>query len=182
MSWSVRARRLENEWELLARLAAHNPGLVEVLKRETQPDADLFHIVLHRTSVLSLGNPPALNAAASHSAVFRYPEYYPSVPIEAYLSTPVFHPNVHPETGFVCLWSRFSAGDTIIEALRQLQRVITWELSNSSADHLMQPDALRWVPDVDLPLACEAVRVPADLQLERSYARKPVSSRRRLTE
>ena len=113
-----------------------------------------------------------------HPVVFRYPEYYPSVPIEAFLSTPVFHPNVHLETGFVCLWSRHSAGDTILEAVRQLQRVITWELKNSAAEHVMQPDALSWVPDVALPLVYEPVRVPVELQLERTYAAKPAGRHR----
>ena len=182
MSLSVRARRLANEWEFLTRLAGHNPGVVEAAQRKTQPDADLFHVVLHRTSALSLGNPPTLWEKASHAAWFRYPEYYPSVPIEAFLSTPVFHPNVHPETGFVCLWNRFSPGDTILEAVRQLQRVITWELANSNAEHVMQPEALRWIPNVPLPLGCEPVCVPAELRLERTYARKPSAARRqRLT-
>jgi ubiquitin-protein ligase len=182
MSLSVRARRLGNEWAFLARLVEHNPGVLDAVKREAQPDADFLHVVLHRTSALSLGTPPKLREGASHAAWFRYPEYYPSVPIEAFLSTPVFHPNVHPETGFVCLWSHHSAGDTILEAVRQLQRVITWELTNSSAEHLMQPEALQWVPDVTLPLEYQPVHVPVDLQLERSYARNPASSRRRLTE
>jgi hypothetical protein len=177
MSAGVRARRLDNEWAFLACLVEHNSGLLEAVKRERQPDADLFHVALRRTSAFSLENPPAV--LTSHDVAFRYPEYYPSVPIEAFLATPVFHPNVHPGTGFVCLWSRHSAGDTILEAVRQLQRVITWELTNSSAEHVMQPEALRWVPDVALPLAYEPVRVPVELQLERTYARKPETGRSR---
>jgi len=176
MSAGVRARRLDNEWGYLARLVEHNPGVLEAVKREEQPDADLFHVVLHRTSALSLSTRAVIEV---HPVVFRYPEYYPSVPIEAFLATPVFHPNVHPETGFVCLWSRHSAGDTILEAVRQLQRVISWELKNSDAEHVMQADALSWVPDVALPLEHELVRVPLELQLERTYARKP--PRRRLS-
>jgi len=179
MSSSVRARRLDNEWAFLERLAAYNPGVLEALRREARADADLFHVALHRTSALSLANPSAVAASDSHAVAFRYPEYYPSVPIEALLATPVFHPNVHPETGFVCLWNRFSPGDTILEAVRQLQRVITWELSNSSVEHLMQPEALHWTPDVKLPLAYEPVSVPTELLLERTFARKPGDWRRR---
>jgi len=177
MSGDVRARRLDNEWAFLARLVAHNPGVVEAVKRERQPDADLFHVVLHFTSGLGLGSPRAV--LTSHAVVFRYPEYYPSVPIEAFLTTPVFHPNVHAGTGFVCLWSRHSSGDTILEAVRQLQRVITWELKNSDAEHVMQPDALSWAPDVALPLPCNPISVPLDLQQERTYASKPANARRR---
>jgi len=51
---------------------------------------------------------------------FAFARFFPAVPIEAYLTRPVFHPNVHPTTGFVCLWSRFSKADTVIEALCRL--------------------------------------------------------------
>ena len=53
----------------------------------------------------------------SHEVVFRFPRFYPSVPIEAVLSVPTFHPNVDSDTGFVCLWNNFASGDTILEAL-----------------------------------------------------------------
>ncbi len=174
----MRARRIENEWSLLARLAEYNPGIVEVVRREVLPDADVFHVVLHRTSALALEPPHALLESASHTVRFRYPSYYPSVPIEAFLATPVFHPNIHPENGFVCLWDRFSAGDTILEALGQLQRVITWALWNDMADHVMQPDALHRTRDGNVALWCEPLRVPTALKLERSYARRPDGPRR----
>lgn len=156
---SVRARRLENEWALLLQLAAENPGVVEAVRRETLPDADIFHVILHRTSALALAPPHRLLEMASHPVRFRFPEYYPSVPIEAFLERPVFHPNVHPENGFVCLWDRFSSGDTILEAVRKLRKVITWELWNRREEHVMQPDALRG-NIAGAALSSEAVRVP----------------------
>jgi ubiquitin-protein ligase len=181
MTASVRSRRLENEWALLRRLVAHNGGILEGVRREVQPEGDVFHVILHRTSALALEQPPSLMAVASHTVSFRYPAYYPSVPIEAFLATPVFHPNVHPENGFVCLWSRSSVGDTILEAAGQLQRIITWQLWNDRAEHVMQPEALQWTPNLTLPLSCDPLCIPDDLQLERTYARKPEGSRRRLS-
>jgi len=176
---SVRARRLENEWTLLAQLAEYNRGILEVVGRDTLPDAEVFHLILHRTSALALGAPPRLMEAASHAVAFRYPLFYPSVPIEAFLAVPVFHPNVHPENGFVCLWERFSPGDTILEAVRKLQLVITWELRNDRAEHVMQPEALgRPEPAA---LGCEAVKIPEELKLERISMRRPEGSRRRLS-
>jgi hypothetical protein len=172
MTAGVRARRLEREWELLAALADHNPGILEVVGRESQPESEVFRVILHRTSALSLTKPPRVMESASHRAWFRYPAYFPSVPIEGFLDKPVFHPNIHPENGFVCLWSRFSVGDTIIEALRQLQRIVTWELWNDRAEHVMQPEALRWERGVLLPLSCEKLCVPAELLFERACAHK----------
>ncbi len=178
---SVRARRLDNEWKLLTELAEHNPGVLEVVRRETLPDADVFHVIVHRTSALALGDPPRLMELASHAVAFRYLSFYPSVPIEAFLATPVFHPNVHPENGFVCLWDQFSSGDTIVEAIRKLQQVITWELWNDRAEHVMQPEALRSVPDIRSPLLCERVHRDEASKSGMSYARKPELARRRLS-
>jgi hypothetical protein len=180
MTQGVRARRLDREWELLAALAGHNPGVLELVGRESQPESEVFRVILHRTSALSLTQSPRVMESASHRAWFRYPAYFPSVPIEGFLDEPVFHPNVHPENGFVCLWSRFSPGDTIIEALRQLQRIVTWELWNGRAEHVMQPEALKWGRDVAISLTCELLWVPENLQLERTYGRRPGGSRRRL--
>jgi ubiquitin-protein ligase len=178
---SVRARRLDNEWALLDALAKHNPDLLEVRRRETLPDAEVFHVILHRTSAMSLGPPPQLLESASHAVAFRYPLYYPSVPIEAFLATPVFHPNVHPENGFVCLWDRFSSGDTIIEAVAKLQKVITWELWNDRTEHVMQPDALQSLGIFTVPLRCERVTLSCFKPGERGYV-KVQSFTRRLTE
>ena len=166
----VRSRRLDKEWELLAMLAEHNPNGLKVLQRDVQLDAEVFQIALHRTSALRIGSPPSLLVSASHRVSLRYPEYFPSVPIEAFLGTPVFHPNVHPENGFVCLWSTFSTGDTIVEAIRQLHRVIAWELLNHRPEHVMQPSALQWVPDVPLPLAYQ----PLLVQIGRASCRERV--------
>jgi ubiquitin-protein ligase len=163
---SVRSRRLENEWAMLAKLADHNPGVLEVVRRETLPGAEVFHVILHRTSAMSLGPPPELMEYASHEVAFRFPSLYPSVPIEAFLTRPVFHPNVHPENGFVCLWDRFSSGDTIIEAIRKLQRVITWELWNDRTEHIMQPGAPKWHERFAAGLSCDRITLPAGLQVE----------------
>jgi ubiquitin-protein ligase len=179
---SVRARRLDNEWKLLAQLVEHNPGVLEPIRRETLPDADVFHVILHRTSALALGDPPRLMEFASHTVAFRYLSFYPSVPIEAFLATPVFHPNVHPENGFVCLWDRFSPGDTIVEAVRKLQQVITWQLWNGRAEHVMQPEALGRAAELSLALTCTPVDLAPSPEGGRNYVVKPRGWKQRLTE
>ena len=87
------------------------------------------------------------------------------ISIEAYLDRAVFHPNVHPQNGFVCLWNRFAPGDSTLEAIRQIQRVITWTLFNREALHLMQPDALNWYMngqiEIILPMPYKPVAAPA---------------------
>lgn len=175
---TVRGRRVENEWSLLRRLAERNPGVIEVLRRETLPDAEVFHLILHRTSALALAPPHLLMEYASHRARFRFPEYYPSMPIEAFLEKPVFHPNIHPENGFVCLWDRFSPGDTIVEAVRKLQKVVAWELWNDRAEHVMQSEALNALPPAAYPF--EPARLDSDSeQQQRAMARCAAGPRRR---
>lgn len=66
------------------------------------------------------------------------------MPLEAYLTRAVFHHHVHPTSTFVCLWSRFSKTDTMVEALCQLQRILTYAVVSESPDDVMQPHALKW--------------------------------------
>lgn len=174
----VRGRRIENEWRLLQELARANPDVVRILGRERAMEGDVFRVALDSTGGLR-GVAPDLRVAASHVVRFRFPEYFPAAPLEAFLETPVYHPNVHPEHGFVCLWAEASPGDTICEAIGKLRQVISWELMNPHADHVMQPEALGRPPRVPLPLACAPLVMPAGYRAERAYRGAPAGPRRK---
>ncbi len=163
MAEPLRERRIRNEAEMLRQLADLNPESLQVLEMT----ADQFRM---RFSTPAHGSP-------QHTLTFVFAPYYPAVPIEAYLESPVRHPNVHPENGFICLWDKHSAGDTVVEALRQTQRVLSGELWNAQADHLMQPEAI----DV-VPLPYEPIRLPEEYLLEREQRGFPGVKRMRLTE
>jgi len=146
-----RARRIENEWKAFDALAAANNG------RLARVDA---HTV----------------ALDEWRVRFDFPEYYPAVPLEAYVTPPVEHPNVHPETGFICLWDTHQAGTAVVEALQQTLRIVHWHLQNRRPEHVMQdlPDR----PPRDYP----ALAVPADYYLNRSAGELPGPRRTRLSE
>lgn len=139
----MRARRIENEWLLLEALQQANSDRLRLLRQ-----SDLF--------VVEVSNLPALMASPACSAKpdnvvkhthrlrIVFPRYYPSMPLEVYIEEPVFHPNVHPDTGFVCLWTKHRIQTTLEHTLAQLQRVLCWELLNIDAEHVMQPAALIW--------------------------------------
>ena len=113
LSNSPLERRLEAEWDLLQRLVDRNPGRLTALTAD-----DLcFRLRL-------LGTPGFLLAeeehvAAEHEVVLVFPRFFPAAPLECYLRTPVQHPNIHPETGFVCLWDRHRASNTVEHALHK---------------------------------------------------------------
>ncbi|MEJ5367181.1 MAG: hypothetical protein WHT08_02610 [Bryobacteraceae bacterium] len=162
----IRERRIRNEWDWLRRVAECNPE--DILPGATPEEP----VLLPRTPFYSPGGAPSQGIAVR----FRFPEYYPSVPLEAYLDRPVLHPNVHPENGFVCLWDTRHEGTSLVEAVLQLQRVVTWHLCNRSADHLMQPEA------GDLPpLDYRPLTVPPNYYLERTAASLPGPRRKRLS-
>jgi hypothetical protein len=176
-------RRVEQEWRLLQSLAEANPGLIEILERRLDQGDEILDFNLHKTEALR-EEAGALTIQNSHRVAVHFPRFFPSVPLEASLAEPVFHPNVNPDNGFVCLWNRFSAGDTIIQAISQLQGILTWQLVNEHPDHLMQPDALVWLKDpnrhVALPLTGQPVRRPEGFTLAHTYATRPEGFRRRL--
>jgi hypothetical protein len=170
---SLRERRIHNEAELLRLLALANPQKFEI---------DGFAGTLRQTTGLRVED-GRLAAAEEHSFILEFPRFFPSMPIEIFLRRPVFHPNVDPETGFVCLWDRHSPGASAIEAITRLQRIIAWDLFSDSADHSMQPAALQWRRrsrrDWELPLPFTPLTVPELYRAETSYREYPALRPRR---
>jgi ubiquitin-protein ligase len=139
----MRERRIDNEWLLLEALTQANPSRLRLAR-----DPDAFAVEIANLPAL-LAPPPDLEHPAAHierihSLRVIFPRYYPSMPVEVYLDNPVFHPNVHPDTGFVCLWTRHRITTTLEHTLAQLQRVLSWALLNPDPKHVMQLEALRW--------------------------------------
>lgn len=168
---NLRQKRIENEWGLLQQMAEANSSLLKIRERRE----DEFLLTLHETPAVLLqsvqpGDAGSIQLCSDHAVRLAFSRFFPAVPIEAYLACPVFHPNVHPETGFVCLWGRFSLHDTVVEALCQLQRVLTFTLFSESADHVMQPEALRWAHNKENELREQLhfthLQKPAELKYE----------------
>ena len=173
----LRKQRIENEWTLLQRMAEANPSLLAI--HEQRPSD--FLLMLHETPAVARVNNET-QTCSDHEVRLSFARFFPTVPIEAYLCRPVFHPNVHPDTGFVCLWGRFSLRDTVVEALCQLQRVLTYSLLSESVDHVMQPEALKWAEQEracgKLPLKYTALAKPPGWLDEREFRR--ATGRKRL--
>src|SRR5262249_59417920 len=95
---NLRQQRIENEWSLLQRMAEVNPSLLAIQERRR----DEFLLTLDKTSAVERVN-EELRTYSRHELRLAFSRFFPAVPIEAYLLRPAFHPNVHPDTGFVCL-------------------------------------------------------------------------------
>src|SRR5579863_384095 len=185
---TVYERRIGQEWRLLQLLAETNLGRLKLGDNSRLPDGQSFRCTLRQSPALlesAGGGEARLAVQDCHEVTFRFPLFFPAVPIEASLARPVFHPNVHPENGFVCLWDSFSPGDTVIEAAGQLQRVMSWQLVNERPDHLMQPRAMEWYRSPErslfLPLVFQALQKPEGFELSRTYGQRPEGSRKRLS-
>ena len=133
-SSSLYERRVLAEWHLLQQLALRNCGRLLDLAIED----NTFHVRLAET--------PALMADGSlrhqHNLRIRFPVHFPAVPLTLHLDRPVFHPNVHPENGFVCLWAQHQVTNTVEHALHKIVAMFAWQLSNPDPMHVMQPAAL----------------------------------------
>ena len=114
---SMRARRIENEWHLLEALQKANSGRLRLTRC-----LDLFWIeAANLPALLRAPSDPANPGPVvklTHRLRIVFPRYYPSMPVEVYLDEPVFHPNVHPDTGFVCLWVKHRIQTTLEHARR----------------------------------------------------------------
>lgn len=130
---TTRERRLRAEWVGLKELAALNP------KRFSDLVWDDATMALHLHEVPALGRDDAL--LHTHHLVFDFPMLFPALPMSLILQTPVQHPNVHPETGFVCLWESHRIGHTVEQALHKVVAMLSGELMNADPVHVMQPEA-----------------------------------------
>ena len=132
-------RRLRAEWDTLQQLALLNPSrLTHLAAADTT-----FTLVLH--------GPPVTLAQGTfvqqeHALRIVFPVHFPAAPMELYLNQPVLHPNVHPETGFVCLWEKHRVSYTVEHALHRTVAMLAGRLFNPDAPHVMQPDALKLYP------------------------------------
>lgn len=131
-------RRLVNEWRLLQELADRNPG------RITNPSRNGSTLTMHLNgpAASSLGTDGHLCLITSHAIRIDFPVHFPAVPMEMFLAAPVFHPNIHPETGFVCLWDRHRVSNTVEHAMHKLVAMLAGELQNTTPLHVMQPLAV----------------------------------------
>ncbi len=173
---SIRSRRVAGEWNLLLRLCDHNPDILRVLACKQHCGADRFEIAFS-SSALSFEATCPLSA---FEAEIVFPDFFPAVPIQAFVRPLLLHPNIHPETGFVCLWSQMCSTDTIVDALLRLQGMAGWTLYNEDAEHLMQADAFERRGTRE-PLPFEPIQLPTDVKATRAYRMPPSQFRRRLS-
>lgn len=131
---TVGERRLQAEWALLQQLVALNPARLAGAKKQDSQ----FEVTLLGTPALLLNG--AVTQAA-HRVRIAYPRFFPSVPLELYLAEPMLHPNIHPLTGFVCLWDRHRVSNTVEHALHKTVAMLGWRLLNAEPRHVMQPGA-----------------------------------------
>jgi len=182
---SLRDRRIEQEWLLLGKLAATNPTIVEVVRRRRLADSEDFEVRLHQTDGIPVGG-EVESRIHSHEVRLSFPRFYPTSPLEAYLGKPLVHPNIDPENGFVCLWTRHGTRETVVEALRRLQEVISWKSFNLGTEHLMQRDAAAWRDGMEenqpglFPLPFAAIEEVLEFRREKDRFRPPGRVRKRL--
>ena len=161
---SLRSDRIEREWKLLGRLVRANEGRLEVLERDSAPTEDVFRVRLHASPGLEHAKGDRMSTRDDHTLRLCFTRFYPDVPIECYVEEPLFHPNVKPETGFVCLWEEANPRDTSIQAVARAQAMAAYRMVNLGGAHQMNRDAADWYvkvakPKALVPLSWEELRV-----------------------
>jgi hypothetical protein len=161
---AARQDRIDREWRLLGRLAELNTDYIELLDRQSGAQSERFLVRLHNSPGLRgiAGGVP--QRSDTHTLRLEFTRFYPDVPIECYSETPIFHPNVKPETGFVCLWERSNPSDTVIQAVARAQAMAAYRMVNLGEAHVMNTEAATWFRKTGqsrglVPLSQNEVRV-----------------------
>jgi hypothetical protein len=79
-----------------------------------------------------------------HTLRLCFTRFYPEVLIDCYVEEPLFHTNVKPETGFVCLWEQANSRETVIQALARTQAIAAFRMVNAGGAHIMNMEAAEW--------------------------------------
>ena len=154
---TVRLERIQQEWNLLSQLSDLNPKSFKLLGRKSRPTEETFLMQLLRSPGIEALFDDTPSVREDHTIRLCFPRFYPDVPIECYVKEPMFHPNVRPDTGFICLWERFNLDDTAIQAVCRAQAMAAYRMMNLRSEHVMNPDAADWYekkgqPDGLVPL------------------------------
>jgi ubiquitin-protein ligase len=147
----LRADRLDREWTLLQQLAQANPRYIDVKDRQSAPAEDLFIVRLRESPGIEAVRDGRIFTRTDHELRLSFTRFYPEMPIDCYVTAPLFHPNVKPETGFVCLWEHANPRDTVVQALARAQAIAAYRMVNTGAAHLMNKEAAEWYRQVGLP-------------------------------
>lgn len=145
---TLHQRRLDYELDSLRLLKAKAPDKILEIRH-----IDDRKLLLSVTDMQAFAAKPGedwrANIVENHLVTISFPRYYPAVPSEVFLEKPVFHPNVDPASGFVCLWDKHHVANTASIALAKLASVLAWRLMNATTPHVMQPEALAWYQSSD---------------------------------
>ena len=169
---NLRERRIANELAMLKALAECNP---DVLRIHTST-LDEFDVTLRSTTGI-VQTVDGLIERSEHRMTFRFPRYFPSLPVEAYFRDPVFHPNVDPINGFACLWLEPNLRHNVLDALRIAQALITFRTQNLDPRHIVQPEAV----SASNPLPFIRLTCSPDWELLVPSRTRSTPARRRLT-
>jgi ubiquitin-protein ligase len=161
---TLRRDRIEKEWTFLSRLAERNPEYVEMCDRVSSPVEEVFRVRLHRSPGIEGLAGRSMRRRDVHTLRLAFTRFYPEMPIECYVEEPLFHPNVKPQSGFVCLWEQANTRDTVIQALARTQAIAAYRMVNTRSVHQMNRDAAAWyqsvaVPQNLVPLTWDELRV-----------------------
>jgi len=163
----LRARRLRMELALADALLAANTDLLFEFARQDDAGDDVLHWRLTGTSMIERMGRGAHRVLDRARIAIRFPRFFPFLPIEIAVLTPVLHPNICPHTGLACLFETYRPDENLYGALAVLQRMLSWTIWNEEVHHVVQPAALAWVHGmtpgrVQVPLPFVPVVLPND--------------------
>jgi hypothetical protein len=75
--------------------------------------------------------------------VIDLPARYPFMPPSAFITTPIFHPNVYP-SGLVCLGTKWLPSEGMDLFVRRIAQLVTFDPLIVNAQSAANPSALHW--------------------------------------
>jgi ubiquitin-protein ligase len=133
----------------LQALSERNPRITFVANRSHAPDR--YEVTFHYPSFIELvpGEREPRQADTHRAEIILGADYPRHAPFVTWL-TPIFHPNIRPPEGMVCLGvlrERYLPGLGLARLVRMLAEMVQWR--NFDAFHPFNREAAEWAANVD---------------------------------
>ncbi len=137
---SLRARRLQADFEKVEEVLLHHPAIA--IRTVTGSPPDRYQIVYSLRSLVE-GVDGKISERTEHVAEFYLTLGFPRQAPQCRMLTPVFHPNIAPHA--VCIGDHWAAGESLLQLIVRVGEMLAYQSYNIKSP--LNGAAARWAEE-----------------------------------
>ena len=151
-------RRRQADLERLRKLAAANPGRIEIVAVEGEPPSTIrFRLNCQSVVELPAAGQPVLGNR--HLLRVQFGQRYPLEPPLVYVESPIANPHVFPTTRRICIGAAWTPSETLDLFVQRVWAILAWDPQIIDPNSPANLTALKWSEDHRHRLPIEPARL-----------------------